>query len=124
MKLHLDRFDGLNAFTGYGDGHVLINHRRHEASLVVFPDRLVDPWPVLHPDDLTEASLAFLAAEPLEVLLIGTGATMKLLHPKLYRHITAARIGVEVMATPAACRTYNILLGESRKVAAAIIICA
>lgn len=122
MKLHLDRFDGQNAFTGYGDGHVMINQRRHDTSLVVFPDRLVDPWTVRHADDLTEESLAFLATEPLEVLLIGTGATMTLIHPKLYRQLAAARIGVEVMATPAACRTYNILLGESRKVAAALII--
>jgi uncharacterized protein len=122
LKLHLDRFDGQNAFTGYGEGHVMINQRRHDRSLVVFPDRLVDPWTVRHPDDLTEESLAFLATEPLDVLLIGTGATMTLIHPRLYRQLAAARIGVEVMATPAACRTYNILLGESRKVAAALII--
>ena len=122
MKLHLDRFDGVNAFTGYGEGYVTINQRRHESSLIVFPERLVDPWPVHCTGDLTEDSLAFLAGEPLEVLLIGTGATMRLLHPMLYRQLAAARIGVEVMATPAACRTYNILLGESRKVAAALII--
>lgn len=122
MKLHLDRFEGANAFTGYGEGYVSINGRRHDDSLVVFADRLVEHWPVRAPAGITGTALAFLAAEPLEIVLVGTGRRMHLLHPRHYAALSAARIGVEVMDTPAACRTYNILLAEGRKVAAALVL--
>lgn len=122
MKLHLDRFDGRNSFTGYGPGHVLVNGRRHETSLVVFPDRLIDPWPVTTFEDLVEPTLDFLAPLALEIVLVGTGSTLRMLHPRHYRRLSEARIGVEVMDTNAACRTYNILLAEGRKIAAAIVV--
>lgn len=122
MKLHLDRFDGRNAFTGYGAGYVAVNGRRHETSLVVFPDRLIDPWNVASFEELMEPNLDFLCGLPLEIVLVGTGPTMRLLHPKHYRRLSESRIGVEVMDTQAACRTYNILLAEGRKVAAALVI--
>ncbi len=121
MKLHLDRFEGLNAFTGYGDGYVSINGRDVATGVVVFPDRLIEPWDVPEVTALTETTLDFLAAMPLEIVLLGTGPTMQFVHPRFYRALSAARIGVEVMGTPAACRTYNILLAEGRKVAAALI---
>jgi len=57
-----------------------------------------------------------------EVVLLGTGVTIRLPHPRLTRALTDARIGVEVMDTPAACRTFNILAAEGRRVAAAILI--
>ena len=122
MKLHLDRLDGRNSFTGYGAGYVSVNGRRHETSLVVFPDRLLDPWPVASFDQLVEPALDFLAPLPLEIVLVGTGQTMQMLHPRHYRRLSEARIGVEVMDTSAACRTYNILLAEGRKVAAALVV--
>jgi uncharacterized protein len=123
VKLHLDRLDGRNSFSGYGEGYVVVNGRRHESSLVVFPDRLIDPWSVATFDDLVEPSLDFLAPLPLEIVLVGTGRTMRMVHPRHYRRLSEARIGVEVMDTNAACRTYNILLAEGRKVAAAILVC-
>jgi uncharacterized protein len=122
LKLHLDRFDGVNAFTGYGDGHVVINGRRVSTSTVVFADRLIEPWEAGPAESLAASDLAFLAALPLEIVLLGTGPRMHLIHPRIYAPLSAARIGVEVMDTPAACRTYNILLAEGRKVAAAILL--
>ena len=122
MKLHLDRFDGVHAFTGYGDGHVFINGRRVGTSVVVFADRLIEPWAAGPAESLVAADLAFLAALPLEIVLLGTGPRMHLIHPRIYAPLSAARIGVEVMDTPAACRTYNILLAEGRKVAAALML--
>lgn len=121
MKLHLDRFDGQYAFTGYGDGYVAVNGRRHESSLVVFADR-IEPWAVDAVEDLVEPNLDFLAGLPLEIVLVGTGPTMQLLHPRHYARLSERRIGIEVMDTMAACRTYNILLAEGRKVAAALLI--
>ncbi|MFO1321800.1 MAG: Mth938-like domain-containing protein [Burkholderiales bacterium] len=122
LKLHLDRFDGRNAFSGYGQGYVTLNGRQHHRSLVVFPDRIVDPWEVARAEELDEADLSVLAGQPLEIALIGTGDRHHMIHPGRYRALSAARIGVEVMSTPAACRTYNILLAEGRKVAAALIV--
>jgi len=122
LKLHLDRFEGMNAFTGYGDGHVVINGRRVATSVVVFADRLIEPWEAGPADRLAAADLTFLAALPLEIVLLGTGPRMHLVHPRIYAPLSAARIGVEVMDTPAACRTYNILLAEGRKVAAALML--
>ena len=57
-----------------------------------------------------------------EVALLGTGATIRFPHPRLTRALTDARIGLEVMDTPAACRTFNILAAEGRKVAVAILL--
>lgn len=122
LKLHLDRFDGINAFTGYGNGFVMVNGQRHERSLIVLPERLIDPWLVRLPSELTEDSLDDLITLPLEIVLLGTGATMSIVHPRLYRKLSAARIGVEVMDSQAACRTYNILVAEGRKVAAALML--
>ncbi|MEO8040148.1 MAG: Mth938-like domain-containing protein [Betaproteobacteria bacterium] len=122
MKLHLDQFDGLNAFSGYGPGYVRVNGQRHASSLVVFPDRIIESWPVRRLEDLVEPALDFLAGLPLEIVLVGTGARMQMLHPKHYRSLSVSRIGVEVMDTQAACRTYNILLAEGRKIAAALVV--
>jgi uncharacterized protein len=122
LKLHLDRFEGMNAFTGYGDGHVVINGRRVATGVVVFADRLIEPWEAGPAECLAAADVAFLATLPLEIVLLGTGPRMHLIHPRIYAPLSAARIGVEVMDTPAACRTYNILLAEGRKVAAALML--
>jgi len=122
LKLHLDRFEGQNAFSGYGPDHVAVNGAPYRTSLIVFPDRIVDPWPVPALEHLSPESLAGIAAEPLEILLIGTGWTHGFVHPRTYGALLGARIGVEVMETRAACRTYNILLAEGRKVAAALIL--
>lgn len=122
MKLHLDRFEGQNAFTGYGEDYVAINGRAWQTSVVVFPDRPVEPWPVTDPAGIDAEALAFLAPLPLEIVLIGTGGRHHLIHPRVWAPLAAARIGVEVMDTRAACRTYNILLAEGRKVAATLIL--
>lgn len=122
MKLHLDRFDGQNAFSGYGEGHVTVNGREFRDSLIVLPERIVHPWSVPALEQLTESALAELATLPLEIVLLGTGWRHGFVHPRVYNALLQARIGVEVMETRAACRTYNILLAEGRKVGAALIL--
>ena len=121
MKLHLARPDGRNLFTGYGPGYVAINGERHESSLIVMSDRIL-PWDVREPRDWTEQTFARLAALPLEILLLGTGPMLRFPHPRLSQPVRDAKIGLEVMDTAAACRTYNILLGEERRVGAALLV--
>ncbi|HEX7812007.1 MAG TPA: Mth938-like domain-containing protein [Burkholderiales bacterium] len=122
MKLHFNQAAGRNAFTGYGAGYVLINGTRHEANVLVMPDSPVTEWEVQDPAHLRKEQISRLAGLDVEVLLIGTGAQLRFPPPGLLQPLATARIGVEIMGTPAACRTYNILMGEGRKVAAALII--
>lgn len=122
MKLHISRAEGHNTVTGYGTGYVTVNRVRYERSLVVLPDRLLDTWNVPGFDALDEAAIAALAPLDVEIVLLGTGARLRFPHPRLLQPLYAAGIGVEVMDTNAACRTYNILVAEDRKVAAALLL--
>lgn len=122
MKLHQHQAAGRNAFTGYGDGYVLVNGVRHESSILVMPDSAVVAWDVADIAHLDLQRIDLLAALDAEVLLIGTGRQLLFPAPRLLLPLAQAGIGVEIMDTPAACRTYNILMGEGRRVAAALAI--
>lgn len=120
MKLHEAKSAGSNLFTAHGDGHVDINKVRHEGSLIVTADT-IQPWPpadfaALAPEHFEQ----LLALQP-EVVIFGSGRTLRFPHPRLTAALTNAGIGVEVMDNNAACRTYNILLAEDRQVVAALL---
>ena len=120
MKLHASVPGHLHTFTGYGEGYVMVNGARHEASLVVMPERM-EAWPVAGFDALAEVHFDFLAGLGPEVVLLGTGNRLRFPHPRLAAPLARARIGYEVMDLQAACRTYNILMAEQRNVAAALL---
>ena len=121
MKLHASLPGGVNAITGYGEGYVLVNGARRSSSVVVMPDRTED-WPVTRFDELRAEDFAFLRDLNAEIVLLGTGARQRFPHPRLTVELAQAGIGLEVMDLQAACRTYNILVAEERKVAAALLI--
>jgi uncharacterized protein len=110
----------LNLITGYGDGYVLVNQARHAASVIVLPERIV-AWSTPAFESLSLADFELLAGLDQEIVLLGTGARLRFPRPELTRPLAAARIGLEVMDVQAACRTYNFLMAESRKVAAALL---
>ena len=120
MKLHASRASGVNSITGYGEGYVMVNGERRASSLVVLPDR-IEPWERKEFSQLTEADFQFLQGLGVEIVLLGTGARQRFPHPRLTAGLAQAGIGLEVMDTQAACRTYNILVAEERKVAAALL---
>ena len=122
MKFEHERAEGRNTFTGYGEGYVEVNRARHHASLIVGGERIVTDWAVHAVDALDAEQLAPVLAMQPQIVLLGTGAKFVVPDPRLLAPLHAARIGVEVMDTPAACRTYNILLGEGRNVVAALIV--
>ena len=123
MKLHLNTDPSQQLFTGYGDDHVLINGRRHDASLLLTARGVeVAPWAGLDFDALTAAHFEWIALRELDILLLGTGTRLRFPHPSLTRALMEARIGLEVMDIGALCRTYNILATEGRSVAAAVLI--
>lgn len=121
MKLQLSRLGNIKIFTGHGDDHVMINHQRHEHSVVVQAGAVHTDWQVASFDTLTEASFDYFLALKPELVLLGTGARQRFAHPRLYRALTNAGIAVEFMDTKAACRTYNILIADDRHVMAAIL---
>ena len=118
MKLHASAPSRVNAFTGYGEGFVLLNGARRDTGVVVLPERIVD-WPVASFAALAEADFELIAALAPEVVLFGTGARLRFPHPRLTAPLARAGIGLEVMDLQAACRTFNILAAEERIVAAA-----
>jgi len=122
VKISRDSAEGRNAFTAYGEGWVEVNGQRHTASLLVAGDRLEDDWPPTSIDELTPGHLEAIAKMAPEVVLLGTGRVFGFPEPAVLAPLHDARIGVEVMDTRAACRTYNILLGEGRNVLAALIL--
>ena len=122
MKLHLSNPGDTKLFTAHGADHVMVNGERHERSIVVLAEAVRSDWVVAGFDELTEAHFAYFVALKPDVLLLGTGAKQRFPHPRLYRALTDAGIGVECMDTPAACRTYNILVAEDRRVIAAILL--
>lgn len=121
MKLHLATANGQNLFTGYGPGYVAINNVRHQKHVVVTGNS-VTAWTIGGFEELDLAHFEPLLALKPEIVILGTGATLRFPQPKFVQLATAAGIGLEVMDSKAACRTYNILIAEGRKVLAAILI--
>jgi uncharacterized protein len=120
VKLHAPTPSALNTFSGYGDGFVLVNGKRHEQNMIVMPEQLL-PWGATSFDALKEEDFHVFLEIHLEILLLGTGPKQRFPHPRLTRALAAKRIGVEAMDMQAACRTYNILMAEERRVAAALL---
>lgn len=122
MKFEQEAAEGRNSFTGYGEGYVEVGGRRVTASLVVTGEQIVSDWGVGSIASLTREHVAGLVAMKPEVVLLGSGSVFAFPDPAVLAPLHAARIGVEVMDTRAACRTYNILLGEGRNVLAALVV--
>ena len=121
MKFHLSTAEG-NVFTGYGADFIRLGLVEYRENILVTSERIVTGWAAGGFDVLTEADFAALAALEPEVALLGTGSTLRFPHPRLTRALTDAGIGLEVMDTPAVCRTFNILAAEGRKVAAGVLL--
>lgn len=121
MKLQLTSNPQQKIFTGHGPGYVAINGERHETAVVVTAEAIHTDWPARDFASLEEHHFNYLIALQPEVILFGTGDKQQFAHPTLYRKLIEAGIAIEFMNTPAACRTYNILVAEDRKVIAAIL---
>lgn len=120
MKLQPSSAAGRNVVTAYGDDYVAVNGERRRSSMVLLPDRVLD-WSAVSFERLSAEDFAFLKTLDVEILLLGTGPKQRFPHPRLTAPLAQAGIGVEVMDLQAACRTYNILVAEERKVAAALL---
>ena len=122
LKLHLSSVTAQKVFTAHGAGYVTVSGQRFEHPVVVTSEQIFTDWQPQGFDALDEAHFTYFLDLRPDVLLLGTGVQQQFPHPRLYQALIAAGIGVEFMNTPAACRTYNILLGEDRKVVAGILL--
>lgn len=122
MKLHADQPLALNTVTAYGPDYIEINLIRHTHSILVLPEGEIRPWPVDRFEDLEPAHFEALAALGPEVVLLGTGSRLRFPHPRLTASLARKHVGVDAMDMQAACRTYNILMAEGRKVAAVLLL--
>jgi uncharacterized protein len=122
MKLQQTKiFDAYN-ITHYGEGYILVNReQRFESGVVVMPQALLEDWGKEGFEGLSLADMERLRDSGAEIVLLGTGPRQRFPHPSLLRPLMEAHIGFEVMDSAAACRTYNILMSEGRKVAAALL---
>lgn len=122
MKLHASNTKQYQTVTGYFPGGVEINAQPFDHSLMMLPETPPRPWPVAAFEQLTTEHFEQLLAEQPDVVILGTGERQRFVHPRLSAPLTSRHIGVDCMDTNAACRTYNILMGEGRKVLLALII--
>ena len=120
MKLHASVPGTANVINAYGEGYVMVNGARHDSSVIVTAERVVS-WDAQRFDSLEASHFELLKNLGLEIVLLGTGPKQRFPHPRLTAVLARAGIGVEVMDVQAACRTYNILVAEERRVAAALL---
>lgn len=122
LKLHPDPRSTDNVVTAYASDYIAVSGRVLSRSLLLLPDRLDEQW---GPDvfaDLKVFHLEQLATMTCDVVLLGTGRRQRFPAPELMRPLVEAGRGFEIMDTAAACRTYNLLVGEGRLPLAALIL--
>jgi uncharacterized protein len=122
MKLHLTTAENNYLITGYGEDFVAVNKQKYAHAIIVTSDKLILDWQATDFASLSAAHFDILIEMRPEVVLLGTGEKHQFLHPKIVQKLTENNIPLECMTTAAACRTYNILMSEGRKVAAALLI--
>ena len=121
MKIQLEHLGQVNRIPRYAPGRINVNDTVYEASVIVLPDRVIADWPPQRFADLQPAHFTLLRELQPEVVLLGTGARLQFPAPRLARCLYESGVGLEVMDTGAACRTYNVLVGEGRRVVAALL---
>ena len=122
MALHLQTNTTQRLFSGHGPDYVAVNGQRFTRPVVVTAEAVHTDWSAPDFAGLAPAHFEYFLTLKPEVLLFGTGARQQFAHPNLYHELIRAGIAIEFMDTPAACRTYNILVAEDRRVVAAVLL--
>ena len=121
MKLQPDRSDSL-AITAYTESWIAINGIRFTHHLLIDSSGLIRPWPCKNLSDIQASHLDLLSPANAEIILLGCGSKQLFAPPVLLGAFISKRMGLETMDTAAACRTFNILAGEGRRVAAILFL--
>lgn len=122
MKFEPDTPKDANVVSRHEPGRVWVGNVVFDHSVLVPWRGTVCDWPVVRFDDLQASHFDAIAELQPEVVVFGSGARLRFARPALMARLMAARIGVETMDTAAACRTYNVLASEGRRVLAALLV--
>jgi uncharacterized protein len=120
MELYDDSSAENHLIRAYAEGEITVNNTVVRDSLVLMPDQLHTDWPPACLADLNREHIAFIAGLEPQIVLLGTGNTLQFPDNALLTPLMECHIGMEIMDTAAACRTYNLLVTEGRRVAAAL----
>lgn len=123
MKFSEADTSGGHLILGYDPGRILIGGRVYTHGLIVSPEHIDPDWGPESATDLAAEHFEALAALDPQIILVGTGRRQVFPDPRTYRTVLQRGLGVDIMDTGAACRTYNILVSEGRKVVAGLIMC-
>ncbi|HHJ16071.1 MAG TPA: hypothetical protein ENJ80_05170 [Gammaproteobacteria bacterium] len=107
---------------GYGDSGIRVGAETYRNSLILTHERIITDWRPQRHDELTASDFECFGSMQADILLLGTGPVLKFPSPAFTAPLLAAGVGVEIMDTAAACRTFNILLAEGRPVIAALLL--
>jgi uncharacterized protein len=122
MKFAEDDKLARHTIRAYGDGWLKIGERTFRESLILTRDRLIEGWGIRSVGELAREDFERLAGLDPEMVLLGTGASQEFPDPALAAPLMERGIGLEVMTTAAAARTYNLLAGDGRGVVAALML--
>ena len=122
MKLQPDRADGVNVIHAYTADSVSVNGTTYSHAVLVPHTGDVLPWTAQTWAELNDGHFQAIADARPELVVFGSGAALHFMKPAVLRPLIDARIGIETMDSAAACRTFNFLVGEGRKVMAAILL--
>ena len=117
MKFDLQNDGDIHTITSFAKDHILIGERRFTSSVIVTSD-FVDHWQIDSLSELSAEDFENTIQHKPEMVILGTGNKAQFPHPSLTKPLINAQIGLEVMDTAAACRTYNVLVGDYRRVVA------
>ncbi|KPK60604.1 MAG: hypothetical protein AMJ59_05810 [Gammaproteobacteria bacterium SG8_31] len=122
MRLNLEHPSSVNFINAVSPEEIRVGKRVIRGSVIIGTQDIIPDWPVASTQQISEHHLApVLELEP-EIVLLGTGRHLVFPGREIYGVFLGRRIGLEVMGTAAACRTFNVLAGEGRMVAAALIL--
>ncbi len=122
MQLTQDYGHGQYQIRSYEPGKIIINEQTYTQSLIVTFTTLIHPWRPQTLSELKPEDFAIVLEQDPEVFLLGTGKQLVFPASQLFENFNAKQIGVEVMDTAAACRTFNVLCAEDRRVVAALLL--
>jgi uncharacterized protein len=122
VKFTLEPPSQANLIRSYSDSELRIGEQRVQRSCLVTAERLITDWPVDTFAELVPAHLEAIFALGPELVLLGTGPTQRFASAEVRGEFTRRRVGLEVMQLGAACRTFNVLVQEERRVLAALFL--
>jgi uncharacterized protein len=122
LDLTLDRHGDYHFIRSFSDGGIMVADTVYRESIIISASSLIERWPATSVSGLEDKHLELVFELNPEVVILGTGNKQEFLPPRMMVSFYERGSGVEVMTTDAACRTYNVLVSEGRKVVAALML--